>query len=128
MNEELVQYSVMNKDLIQNRVMNEELVQSVVMNEKFVKSFVMNAKIDPKVVMDLSPFNSLQPIKQKFLEEFIDENEPWLLIGIPSRDPFLVTHYLETTLCEFRSAHEEIDVTSWRSSYDDAMLHATALH
>ena len=27
--------------------------------------------------------------------EFIDENEPWLLIGIPSRDPFLVTQYLE---------------------------------
>ena len=60
----------------------------------------MNAKIDPKVVMDLSIFsiggwNSLQPINQKLLEEFIDENEPWLLIGIPSRDPFLVTQYLE---------------------------------
>ena len=25
----------------------------------------------------------------------MDENEPWLLIGIPSRDPFLVTQYLE---------------------------------
>ena len=29
------------------------------------------------------------------LEEFIDENEAWLLIGTPSRDPFLVTQYLE---------------------------------
>ena len=30
------------------------------------------------------------------------------------------------TLCEFRSTHEEIDVTSRGSSCDDAMLHATA--
>ena len=84
----------------QKVVMNEELVQNGVMNEKFVKNFVMNAKIDPKVVMDLSVFkisgwNSLQPSNQKLLEEFIDENEPWLLIGIPNRDPFLVTQYLE---------------------------------
>ena len=80
--------------------MNEELVQNGVMNEKFVKNFVMNAKIDPKVVKDLSilktgGWNSLQPINQKMLEEFIDENELWLLIGIPSTDPFLVTQYLE---------------------------------
>ena len=80
-----------------------------------VKNFVMNAKIDPKVVMDLSIFkfggwNSLQPSIQN-LFEFIDENEPWLLIGIPSRDPFLVTQYLERH-CQFRSAHGEIDVTS----------------
>ena len=27
--------------------------------------------------------------------KFIDENEPWLLIGIPSRDPFFVTQYLQ---------------------------------
>ena len=58
----------------------------------------MNAKIDPKVVIDLSIFsiggwNSLQPINQNLLKEFIDENEPWLLIGIPSRDPFFVTQY-----------------------------------
>ena len=37
----------------------------------------------------------MQLINQKLLEEFIDENEPWLLIGIPSRDPFLVTQFLE---------------------------------
>ena len=84
----------------QNSVMNEELVQNGVTNEKFVKNFVMNAKIDPKIVTDLSMFrlggwNSLQPIKQKLLEEFIDDNEPWLLIGVPSRGPFLVTHYLQ---------------------------------
>ena len=33
---------------------------------------------------------------------------------------------LGKTLCEFRSAHEEIDVTSCRSSCDDAMRHVTA--
>ena len=65
-----------------------------------MKNFVTNAKIDPKVVMDLSIFqiggwNSVQPSDRKLLEEFIDENEPWLLIGIPSRDPFLLTRYLE---------------------------------
>ena len=27
-------------------------------------------------------------------KNFFNENEPWLLIGIPSRDPFLVTQYL----------------------------------
>ena len=69
--------------LTSNSVMNDYLVQNGVMNEKFVKNFVMDAKIDPKVVMDLS-MNSLQTSKQKLLEEFIDENEPWLLIGIPS--------------------------------------------
>ena len=68
------------------------------MNEKFVKNSVMNAKMDPKVVMDLSIFkicgwNSLS--NQKLLEEFVDENEIWLLIGILNRDPFLVTQYLE---------------------------------
>ena len=65
-------------------------------------------------------------INQKLLEEFLDENESCLLLGIPSREPFLVTQYLGKTLCEFRSAHEELDVTSWMSSCDDAMLHATA--
>ena len=38
----------------------------------------------------------MQPTIQKLLEEFIDENEPWLLsIKIPSGDLFLVTQYLE---------------------------------
>ena len=80
--------------------MDEELVQNGVMDGKFVKNFVIDAKINPKVVMDLSIFkigewNSLQPIDQNLLEEFVDKNEPWLLIGIPSRDPFFVTQYLE---------------------------------
>ena len=79
--------------------MNEELVQNGVMDGKIVKNFVMDAKIDPKVVMDLSilkngGWNSLRPINQNLLEELIDRNEP-LLIGIPSRDAFLVTQYLE---------------------------------
>ena len=80
-------------------VTNEKQVQNSVMNENLVKNIVMNAKIDPKVVMDLSIFkiggwNSLQPINQKLLEESFDENEPRLLIGIPSRDPIHVTVYL----------------------------------
>ena len=54
----------------------------------------------------------MQPISQHLLEEFIDENEPWLLIGIPSRDPIPSDTVLGTTLCELGSAHEEIDVTS----------------
>ena len=91
---------VTNEEMVQNSVMNEELVQNGVMNQKFVKNFVVNAKIDPKVVMDLSilkigVWNSLQPINQKFLEEFIDESELFLLIGVPSRDPFFVTQHLE---------------------------------
>ena len=93
----------MDEELVQNDVIDEKLVQNSVMNEKFVKNFVINAKIDQKVVMDLSTFkicgwNSLQPINQNLLEEFIDESEPWLLIGIPSRDPFLVTQYSERHL------------------------------
>ena len=38
--------------------------------------------------------NSLQPINQNLLEEFIDKNEPWFLEGIPSRDPSLLKKYL----------------------------------
>ena len=75
--------------------------QKIVMDGKFVKNFVMDAKIDPKVVMDLSIFkiggwNSLQPIKQKLLKQR----------SIPCDT------VLGKTLCEFRSAHEEIDVPS----------------
>ena len=106
------QKGVMDEEVVQNSVMNEEVVQKGVMDGKFV----MNAKIDPMVVMDLSIFkiggwNSQQPINQNLLEEFIDEDEPWLLIGIPSR-PLPGDTVLGTTLYEFRSAHEEIDVTS----------------
>ena len=84
----------------QNIVMDEELVQNVAMGEIIVKNFVMGAKIDPKVEMDLSTlkiggWSSLQPSNRKLLEELIDENEPWLLIGIPSRDAFLMTQYSE---------------------------------
>ena len=65
-----------------------------------MKNSVMNAKTDPKVVMDLSIFkiggwNRMQPIHQILLEEIIEENERWLMIGIPSRDPFFLSQYLE---------------------------------
>ena len=77
---------VMDEELVQIDVMDEKLVQNNVMDGKFVKKFVMNAKIDPRVVMALSIFkigggNSMQPISQHLFEEFIDENEPWLLIA-----------------------------------------------
>ena len=70
------------------------------MNEKIVNNRVMNAKINPKVVMDLSKiksggWNFLQPSNRKLLKAFINEDEPWLLIGIPSRDLLFVTQYLE---------------------------------
>ena len=68
----------------------KKLVQNGVMDGQFVKNIVMDAKIDPKIVIDLSMFkigggNSLQPSSQNLLEEFIDKNEPWLLIRIPSQ-------------------------------------------
>ena len=75
----------------QNDVMDEELVQNDVMDEKFVQIGVMDGKIVPKVVIHIRGWNSLQPSNQNLLEEFIDKNEPLLLIGIRSRDPFLVT-------------------------------------
>ena len=96
----------------QKVVMDDKSNQNVVMDGQFVENIVMDATIDPEVVMDLSIFkiggwNTSQPSNQNLSEESIDENEPWLLIGIPNRDPFLVT-----TLCEFRSTHEEMHVTS----------------
>ena len=73
----------------------------------------MNEKtIRLKVVMDLSiqkngGCNNLQPINQKLLEEFLDENEPWLLIGIPNRDSLL-------QLKEFQRLGQEYSVCCQR--------------
>ena len=99
---------VMDDQNNQKIVMDEELVQNDVMDEQFVKHFVMDAKIDPKVVMDLSIFkiggwNTLHYSNRKSLDECIDENEPWLLIGILSKDLFLriqcmEQHYVGTDL------------------------------
>ena len=51
--------------------------------------------------------------QQQILEEFIDENDSWLLVGIQIRDSFFVTQYLERhSASSDRSTHEEIDVTS----------------
>ena len=38
------------------------------------------------------------------LEKFIDENLQWLLVGILSRDPSFVTHYLEKC---FENSHQQ---------------------
>ena len=69
--------------------MNEEFVKKISMNEVFENS-VIGAEMDPKVVMDLSIFNvggcnTVRSSIQKMFETFMDENEPWLLIGIPNR-------------------------------------------
>ena len=101
------QMIVMDEELVQKIVMDEELVEKIVMDEELVEKIVMDAKVDPKVVMDLSilkigGWNNLQPSNRKLLEAFIDENEPWLLIRIPSKDLFLRDTVLGTTLCEFR--------------------------
>ena len=95
--------------------MNEDLVQNGVMDGQFVKKVVMDAKIDPKVVMDLSMFkiggwNNLQPMNQNLLEEFIDKNELWLLIGTHNSDLFFVTQHLERHSVSSGSVYEEIDV------------------
>ena len=87
------------------------------MDRKFVKTFVMGAKIDPKVVMDLSIFkiggcNSLQPSNRKLLEEFINEIELVVVDRNPKQRSIPCDTVLGTTHCEFRSAHEEIDVIS----------------
>ena len=83
-----------------NSVMNEEFVKNSAMSDKVVKSTVMKAEIDPKVVMDLSIFklggwNNSMPSNPTLLAEFVGENELWLLIRIPNRDPFFVTQDLE---------------------------------
>ena len=88
MDDKINQKIVMDEELVQHGVMDEKLVQNGGMDGQFVKNFVMDSKIDLKVVMDLSIFetggwNSLRPSNQNLLEEFIDENELWLLIGIP---------------------------------------------
>ena len=80
--------------------MDEEFVKNNVMDEKLMENIVTDAKIYPKVVMDLSTvkiggWNELQSINQMSLEKFTVEDLPWLWVGIPNRDPFLVTYYLE---------------------------------
>ena len=98
-------------------MVNETFVKNSVMNEKDVKNIVMDAKTDPKVVMDLSilkigGWHTLQPGNNHFLEQFMDENEPWLLRRIPNREIFCCVTTLGTTFCESGSTHEEIVVTS----------------
>ena len=36
----------------------------------------------------------MQHSDQQLLEEFMDEDEPWLLVGNPNKDIFLVPQYL----------------------------------
>ena len=81
--------------------MDEELVQNVAMDEELVQNVATGAKIDPKVEMDLSMFEIdgwkiLQPSNRKLLEESNEEAATVaLLIETPSRDSFLVMHYVK---------------------------------
>ena len=130
MDDKIHQKIVMDEEMVQDDVMDEELIQTGVMDGKFVKNFVMDAKIDPKVVIDLSIFkiggwNSLQPMNQNLLEKFIDENEPWLLIGIPSRE-FLATQFLERHSVSSDPHMKKLMSLREGLSCADAMLHATA--
>ena len=92
--------------------MDEEWVQTGVMDEELLGSERRDGwKIIREELRDgcqnrsegcggsslfkIGGWNSLQSINQNLSEEFIDENAPWLLIGIPSRNPFFVTQYLE---------------------------------
>ena len=95
----------------------------------------MNAKIHPKVVVAVSTFKKLvdgtieNPATKFFCKNSWMRNEPWLLIGSPNRDPFLVTQYLEGhSASSDQPTQEDIDVTSQRSSCDNAVLNATTFY
>ena len=73
---------------------SEKSNQNGVINEQIMKNIVMSAKIDPKDPRSkIGGLNNLQPNNQHLLEQLMDENEPWLLMTIPHRGPFLVTQY-----------------------------------
>ena len=96
---------------------SEKSNQNIVMNEEFVKNSVMSAKIDLTVLMELSTFiiggwNNLQPSNQRSMKKDVDENEPWLSVGIQKQRCIPCDTIHGKTLCEFGSTHEEIDVTS----------------
>ena len=54
--------------------------------------------------------DDLQPSNKHLLEEIIGDNEPWLFIGIPHRDPIFVTQNLER-----HSASLDQHVKKWMS-------------
>ena len=69
----------------------------------------------------------MQPGNRKLLGEFIDENEPWLF-GMPSRDSFLVTNYLERHsvsleqhMKELIPLREGLHVEICNATYDSTM-------
>ena len=84
---------------VQNIVTDEELVQNGVMDKKSWRMMGLS-------IFSNGGWNILQPSNRKLLEDFIDENEPWLLIGIRSRDSFFNDTVLGTTFSEFGSARE----------------------
>ena len=88
------------------------------MGENFVKNFVMGAEIDPKLEMDLSMFEIvgwkiLQLSNRKLSEFFFEEAAT---VALP-KQRFIPRN----------AQREGVDVTTWRSSWDGAMFHATTI-
>ena len=113
-------------------VMDEELDENIVMGKKIVKNFVMDVKIYSKVEMDLtilkiSGWNILQHSKRKLFEESIKQNElQLLLIGIPSRDSFLMIQYLERHVASVGPIVKESMPLTENIHVTTQLLHATA--
>ena len=68
-----------------------------------------------KTIVDATLLRSLfggwyipQPCSRKLLEESMDENEPWLLIRIPSEDAFLVIWCWERLLASLDQHVKEL--------------------
>ena len=79
---------------------SEKTNQKIAMDKEYMESNVMDAKIDPIVLMVLpictsGGWNNWKTSAQTMLGKVMDENGPWVLVGIPNRDPFFVTEYLE---------------------------------
>ena len=111
--------------------MDEELFQNVAMDEKLVRNIVMNAKVDPKVgdgsVHIQNWWMEQIAAKQPTIIDRINGWEKAVVVDKNSKQRSIPCDtLLGTTLCEFRSTHEEFDVTSWRASCDDTMQRATA--
>ena len=78
--------------------------------------------------------NILQTSIRKLSEEFTDENEPWLLIGIPSRDSSPMMQYLERHFVssdqhvkDLMPPREGLHVTT-RNATCDSTMHVVIQH
>ena len=86
--------------------------------------------IGPKIVMDPSMFKKwVDGTSSNFVNTKCWKTNwsDWtVVVGENSKQRlFLCKTTFEETVWEFRSTHEEVDVIVWKSSCDEAMLHAT---